>query len=149
MKYDTARSYQAVYVIFKKDGKVAFVLRTNTDWMNDHYGLPAGKVEKGETYTQAAIREAKEEVGITLTPDQVKPVLTWQRHHDDTDWADVIFEATNWNGELYNAEPEVHGEVAWFSLDALPENVIPELRKMFTAFSEGVHLLETGWKESE
>ena len=64
MSYDTARPYIASYVILRKDGKIAFVLRANTNWMNDHYGLPSGKVENNESYLQAAVREAKEEVAL-------------------------------------------------------------------------------------
>lgn len=44
--YDIETPYTAVYLVFRKNNKVAFVLRSNTDWMEGYYGLPAGKVEK-------------------------------------------------------------------------------------------------------
>ncbi len=44
--YDTAQPYIASYLIIRKEGKIAFVLRENTRWMNNHYGPPSGKIEK-------------------------------------------------------------------------------------------------------
>ena len=125
--YDTATPYIASYIIFRKDGKVAFVLRSNTDWMNNYYGLPSGKVEKDETFTGAAIREAKEEVGVDVRAEDLKPLLTVHRHSDDSEWVDLYMEATKWSGELYNAEPHMHSELAWLDPDDLPENTIPSV----------------------
>lgn len=129
-QFGTAQPYIASYVLVKKDGKIAFVLRSNTGWMNNHYGLPSGKVEEGETFTEAAIREAKEEVGITLRPENLHQVLTGHRREqgDTMSWVDVFFEAAEWEGEVINAEPHMHSAVEWFSLDNLPENIIPSVR---------------------
>lgn len=58
MIYATATPYIASFVILRKAGKIAFVLREHTKWMNGYYGLPSGKVEKNEAFSAAAIREA-------------------------------------------------------------------------------------------
>jgi 8-oxo-dGTP pyrophosphatase MutT (NUDIX family) len=63
-----ATPYAAVYLIFRKDNRFAFVLRANTGWMNGHYALPAGRVERGESFLQAAVREANEEVAWWCNP---------------------------------------------------------------------------------
>ena len=53
----------AQVVIINKKGKVCLVSRKD-----DHkdFGLPGGKVDEGETYEEAAIRETKEETGLDV-----------------------------------------------------------------------------------
>lgn len=135
-QYDTSRPYAAAYVILRKGNKVAFVLRENTGWMNGYYGLPAGKVEKNETYTAAAIREAKEEAGVDLMPEHVRFVHLAYRN-EDMEWVDIYFEADQYEGEPYNAEPHVHAELAWFDVDNLPDNVIASSRYALEQLQQG------------
>ncbi|HVS58731.1 MAG TPA: NUDIX domain-containing protein [Candidatus Saccharimonadales bacterium] len=143
--YDTATPYIASYVIFRKDTKVAFVLRENTKWMNGFYGLPSGKVEQNEPATQAAIREAKEEVGIDVAAENLRPVLVMHRKSEDSEWVDFIFESVSWEGDLINAEPHMHSKVEWLDPKNLPDNVIPPVRAAIEAIEAGQHYAEFGW----
>jgi ADP-ribose pyrophosphatase YjhB (NUDIX family) len=130
--------------LLKKDGKIALILREHTSWMNDHYSLPAGKVEKKESYTQAAIREAKEEAGIDVATKDLKYIHTMHRN-EGLEWVDVFFEVTNWQGQPHNAEPHKHGELAWFSLNDLPKNTIPSLKVALEAIQRGELYSEYGF----
>lgn len=147
MKYDTAQPYIASYILLEKDGKIAFVLRSGTDWMNDYYGLPSGKVEHDEAFIAAAIREGKEEVGVELVPADLEPVLTVHRKADGDApyWVDMYFRARKWGGEPYNAEPHVHSELAWLDPKKLPDNVIPSVAAALEAIQDGQNYLEYGW----
>jgi 8-oxo-dGTP diphosphatase len=146
-KYGTATPYIASYVVLRDGNKVAFVLRSGTSWMNDYYGLPSGKVEQHENFTNGAIREAKEEVDIDIDRDDLRPSLIMHRHSDDSDWVDVFFEVDKWQGEVINAEPHMHSELAWLDLDSLPENVIPSVSFALEQIKAGVQYAEYGWSE--
>ena len=39
--------------------------------------LPGGKVEPGETHPEAAVREVREEIGLSLSPDQLGLLGHW------------------------------------------------------------------------
>jgi 8-oxo-dGTP diphosphatase len=145
-KYDTQTPFLASYLLFRKDNKVAFLLRSNTNWMNGYYSLPAGKVEKEESFIQAAIREGLEETGVKISPDNLTLVHSIHRHHaGETDWVDMVFEVKNWQGELHNAEPEIHSELTWFKPEELPENTVPYVVFMIEQIQKGEPYSEYGW----
>lgn len=148
MNHDTATPYIATIILFKKDGKIAHLLRRNTKWMDNFYGLPGGKVEKDERALAAAIREAKEEVGVTIKPEDLKLRLILHRKGDDSYWVDFLFEALKWEGDLYNAEPDKHAELQWFSLSDLPENIIPVTKFYFESLESGDFYKDYGFQES-
>jgi 8-oxo-dGTP pyrophosphatase MutT (NUDIX family) len=54
-------------VVIIEDGKVALIERMKNG--NHYYVFPGGGVEKGETPEQTAIREAFEELGVTVKID--------------------------------------------------------------------------------
>lgn len=97
--------------------------------MDGYLSLPAGRVEAGETYKAAAIREAQEEAGVTIDPEQVDHVFTLFRVSQDAgDWTDVYFEVTSWEGEPHNAVPDEHSELVWLRAADLPDDVLPYQR---------------------
>ncbi|PID99131.1 DNA mismatch repair protein MutT [Candidatus Saccharibacteria bacterium] len=132
--------YCAAFMLIERDGKYLFVRRSHTKWMDGYYGLPSGKVEKGEGFLRAAIREAKEEVDVIVQPQDAKYMLAfWLQSDDDPDneWCNVIFRAEKWQGEPRNAEPHMHDAIAWFAPAELPENTIPSVRQMIETIENG------------
>ncbi len=151
MKYDTQTPYVASYIIVKDEkGRIAFVRRQNTAWLNGYYGLPAGKVEVQENYVAAAIREAKEEIGISVNRENLHHKLTVHRMSDqDTndrmEWVDIFFEVELYSGEVHNAEPTMSSEIAWFDPADLPSKVTPPVPEALEAIRQGKTYIEHGW----
>lgn len=148
-KYDSARPYTACFVILMKEDKIAMVLRKNTGWMDGYYGLPAGKIEYGETFTEGAIREAKEEAGVEISPDDMRVVHIVHRHGVEgdmfMDWVDVYYAVDDWQGEPHNAEPEKSERLDWLPINDLPENIVPPQRDALTEVAKGNFYSEYGW----
>jgi len=152
-KYSTARPYIAAFVILRRGDKIAMTLRRNTGWKDDHYGVPAGKIEWDETYLQGAVREAKEEAGVDVEQEDLKMVHVVHRHSlqengDFMDWVDLYFEATKWEGEPSNVEPEKSERLDWLDINNLPENIVPEQRAALVAVAKGEIYGEFGWPSS-
>lgn len=125
------------------------VLRKNTGWMDGYYGLPAGKVDRHETFAHGAIREAKEEAGVDIEPSDLIPIHVAHRHAHDSDsymdWVDMYFEAKKWKGEPHNAEPEKSERLDWLDLNNPPENIVPQQRAALQAVAKGEIYSEFGW----
>ncbi len=126
-------------------------MRSGTGWMDGFYGLPSGKTEHNESYISCAIREAKEEIGVEVKPEDIVHAITVHRFSVEKDksnmiWADVYFEVKKWSGDVFNAEPDKHSELVWLDANNLPENVIPAVSAALEVWSKGDSYLEHGWE---
>lgn len=54
----------AVHTFLLRSGSVLLLRRCNTGFEDGNYGLVGGHLEGGESVTQAAIRECREEVRV-------------------------------------------------------------------------------------
>lgn len=151
-KYDSARPYAACYVVLRKGNKVAMLVRKNTGWRDGDYCLPAGKVEYKESYKNSAVREAKEEAGVDIDVEHLRFVHAMHRHSKQDggyiEWVDIYFEASEWNGEPYNAEPHKADKLDWIDLENKPDNMVPETKAALNYIEQGVAYGEFGWNES-
>lgn len=134
----------AVHLFLLREGHVLLLRRANTGYEDGNYSVIAGHLDGGETVVTAAIREAREEAGITLAAEDVRIIGVMHRRSDD-ERVDFFLAADRWQGELVNAEPEKCAELAWHLLDALPPNVIPYVRRAIANFRSGVWFESFGW----
>jgi ADP-ribose pyrophosphatase YjhB (NUDIX family) len=126
------------------------VLRKNTGYMDEHYGLPAGKVEYAENYSKGAIREAKEEAGVDIKIEDLNFAHIAHRHGETgdefMDWVDVYFEASEWKGEPYNAEVEKSERLEWIDMNNLPNNIVPPQLDALQHIAKNIPYSESGWE---
>jgi 8-oxo-dGTP diphosphatase len=69
----------AVYIIVVRDGAILLQRRFNTGFMDGCYGLLSGHLDGNESVRCAAAREAEEEVGLALSPDDLAVVHVMHR----------------------------------------------------------------------
>jgi len=77
---------------------------------------PGGRIEKGETAEQAAIRETQEEVGITPTGVQWAGELRFQ-FRDGYSLHCTVYRASGWEGELMET---AEAKPFWVRKDQIP-----------------------------
>lgn len=140
-----------VAVILKKDKNVLFLRRFKTGFMDGIYSLIYGHVDGGETIVQAGIREAKEEAGVIIKPEDCKVVHAVHIRQDkiavETHNEAIVFfiEVDKWEKEPRNMEPHKHDDMQWFALDNPPENIMPSEKYLLERISQGIFYSEWGW----
>lgn len=143
IKKRTGASVNA-YLILKQDNRILLHLRKNTGYYDGLWSLVAGHVEDGESATDGMIREAYEEIGIKLVPDQIKVVHVMHRQTDRLNM-DVFFDCPVWEGNVKNCEPDKCERLEFFSLENLPLNIIEYNVMALKAVLNGEFYSEQGW----
>lgn len=99
-----------------KENKVLLAKRDAEPW-KDHWYLPSGFVEEGETPAQTAAREMEEETGMEVNLGEIFGAFYY---NDDPrgDGVVILYEAQITNG-LFFPNKEVN-EIGFFTREAIP-----------------------------
>ncbi len=133
------------HLLLIRDQRILLLRRRNTDYEDGKYSVIAGHMENGETAREAICREAHEEAGIELAPDELEFAHVVHRA-DRGQRVGFFFRALSWRGEPRNMEPDKADDFGWFALDALPEAMVPYVRRAIEGWHAGQRYSESGWK---
>ncbi|NCO11946.1 MAG: NUDIX hydrolase [Candidatus Pacebacteria bacterium CG_4_10_14_3_um_filter_34_15] len=139
----------ASYLVLMRGNKILLLRRFNTGYKDGQYSLVAGHVDEGETFTDALIREAREESGLEISRDKVKVVHIMHRRSDfdGSQRVDVFYSVDDFDGEPKNVESHKCDDLSWFDIGQLPENIIPYIRDAISNIQNGIFYSEHGWKK--
>jgi 8-oxo-dGTP diphosphatase len=132
------------HLLLIRDGRILLLRRRNTDYENGKYSVVAGHMEDAETAREAICREAHEEAGIELAPEDLAFAHVVHRA-DRGQRVGFFFSACRWRGEPRNMEPHKAGDFGWFPLDALPDDMVAYVRRAIELWRAGEAYSESGW----
>ena len=96
-----------------RDGDRVLVMdRKKEDWPGITF--PGGHVEAGESFTEAVIREVKEETGLRIASPRICGMKDWVE--DDIRYVVLFYKTEKFEGDLISSE---EGEVWWENLKEL------------------------------
>jgi len=141
----TNRVILDVHLLLVRGGHVLLTQRRG-GYGTGLWHLPSGKTEAGESVIDAVIREAYEEVGVTVSIAELCCVHAVHVHHTGEEpRVGFFFEATRWAGEPANREPDKCSAVGWFPLTDLPDGMIPYPAAGISGYLSGVPFSVLGW----
>jgi 8-oxo-dGTP pyrophosphatase MutT (NUDIX family) len=143
----SAKFKSAVHLFLIQNNKILLLRRYNTGYEDGNYSVVAGHLDGGEKIVAAAVREAKEEVGIDIREKDVEIVQMMHRISDD-ERIDFFVTVSAWGGEIANKEPHKCDDLSWFPLDRLPENTIPYVRQAVQNYLQGIPFTSFGWEDT-
>lgn len=141
---DPALRHAAVAVVIgqsEASDEACVLLTRRPKHLNRHagqYALPGGRMDEGETATDAALRETHEELGLALAADAVLGVL------DDyaTRSGFCITPVVIWGGTALDLAPDPN-EVAFVHRIPLSELDTPQIPHLEPSADAGRHVLST------
>ena len=100
-------------ICYIDNGKEFLLLHRNKKPNDVHAGQwigVGGKLEKGETPQECAVREILEETGLRVNKPILKGIITFPDFTPDNDWYTYVFKATEFEGELIDCD---EGTLEW------------------------------------
>ena len=91
---------------------------------------PGGHMEFGETNEETAVREAKEETGLIISPEDVffKGITNDFYPQEGKHYITLHLFCRRYEGEPKVMEPDKCEKWQWFDMDNLPENMMLPLK---------------------
>ena len=112
----------ATALVFNENNEILLNLRSDTGT----WGIPGGSMELYENIRETAVRELKEEAGITAESLELVDVLSGSDYYFEYPNGDkmcnviVLFKVLNYSGEIRVSDDESR-ELKFFPINALPD----------------------------
>lgn len=138
----------AVYAFIINDHKQILLQKRQGGVFDGLYDVAvSGHVEPFEKMSTALIREAQEEIGIQIDSCDLKFALLLHSYYDEAIYYNAYFQVKRFTGQPVINECHKTTELAYFDLDDLPQNLIPDRRFAIAQYLKGEHYAEYGWFE--
>lgn len=144
MSNNRFKALVAVHLFLTRGDEILLLRRFNTGYEDGNYSVVAGHLDGNEEVKTAMIREACEEAGITISPDDINVVGVMHRKAD-SERIDFFLTAKEWKGDVKNMEPDKCDDLSWFDINHLPDNTIPYVRKAIHNYMNGIYFDSFGW----
>ncbi|MBF6298980.1 NUDIX domain-containing protein [Nocardia amamiensis] len=133
-----------VHLLLRRGNEVLFGQRQNTGFEDGAWHLPSGHLEAGESVIDALIREAEEEIGVTIAPADVQ--FSHIMHNSSSGGRMAFFfTVRSWQGEPTNLEPDKCSALEWFAADALPDHMIDYCSTAMQHIAKSTPFSVYGW----
>ena len=124
---------------------VLLVRRASQQFGKGSYSMVGGKVEPEERALHAIGREVREETGLDMQESDFALAHTFHRLGTEGPFVALVFKASIEHMHPENSEPDKHDEMKLFSLEQLPENLLPAHRQAIECILHNESYSEHGW----
>lgn len=135
----------AVHAFLERKDQILLLKRYNTGHNDNKWSVPAGRLESGESISQAVVREVKEEVGLSIEVDSLSRPLIMHHKDERGERIYAFFMIEKWLGKEVNMEPDKCSEINWFNRKDIPENLVPHVKKALFDIEKGQTYTEYGF----
>lgn len=125
---DFVKAIDVVACFLEHDGQFVVLQRAAVESNPHTWGLPAGKVEEGETLAEAMLREVYEETGVRVPRSALRFFDSRFVRHGDRDFEYHMYAATLDLRPSITLDDNEHQDYRWVSPEGAKDlDLIPDL----------------------
>ena len=117
--------------------QILMLKRAGTGYCDGYYDLPGGHLEANEDIFDGMIREAKEEIGISIKREDMEILHIYHRYKRGM--LKFVFKADKYDGTPINNEPDKCEKIEWIDFENLPENIVPSIKIELDNIKRGIY----------
>ena len=121
--------FTTMCMVYDKTGRVLVQDKVDKNWTG--LAFPGGHVEKGENFIESAVREIKEETGLSITDLKLCGIKHFITDADER-YIVILYKTAAFSGNLVSSE---EGKMSWVDLnDINKEKCAPSFYEMLPLF---------------